>query len=435
MKTKYEWGKLVIKDRKMNKPQRENKSLKSILETTDAEMLIEAAEIVEYDFSQGDAQREKEKRENMIIETVGADLIIPQKPRIDQTRDVYKNEERKLFNEWKLKMNTLLREGGNMTPYERNLNVWRQLWTTLERSDIVVQIVDSRNPLLFYTKDVETLAPEKRHILLLNKSDLLTENQKNIWGDYFNEHGIEHFFYSAKDPEKRDELFDFLQAEGKTIGMIGYPNVGKSSTINSLFQKKVVQTSIVPGKTKSIQTLELHNMVLCDCPGLVFPSFITEKQELILSGILSLDHTKEVKECLKLLIERIGIRRLCWVTQVKEYVNDSRRTIEDNYLFALKKSSGRIEEGRMIKDLLKEYIEGKIKYVHSPPNVDPNAFNEENHYVPDSFIINEEVDCTWYSEERREKQKELEKQIDPQELLFSKKHYLKKGLFKHARLF
>jgi large subunit GTPase 1 len=56
------------------------------------------------------------------------------------------------------------------------------------------------------------------------------------------------------------------------IGMVGYPNVGKSSVINAVFGKKKVAVASMPGKTKHFQTLPLTDAVtLCDCPGLVFP--------------------------------------------------------------------------------------------------------------------------------------------------------------------
>ena len=79
-----------------------------------------------------------------------------------------------------------------LTPFERNLEVWRQLWRVLERSHLVVQIVDARNPLRFrcedleaYVRDVEGTEGEegtgknkRRSLLLINKADLLTANQR-----------------------------------------------------------------------------------------------------------------------------------------------------------------------------------------------------------------------------------------------------------------
>lgn len=89
---------------------------------------------------------------------------------------------------------TRLQEGEEflLTPFERNIEVWRQLWRVLERSHLVVQIVDARNPLRFrckdledYVKDVEGSEGEagsgpgkRRNLLLINKADLLTANQR-----------------------------------------------------------------------------------------------------------------------------------------------------------------------------------------------------------------------------------------------------------------
>lgn len=80
-----------------------------------------------------------------------------------------------------------------LTPFERNLEVWRQLWRVLERSHLIVQIVDARNPLRFrcedledYITDVEGPEGEKdtgkgirRSLLLINKADLLTQQQRS----------------------------------------------------------------------------------------------------------------------------------------------------------------------------------------------------------------------------------------------------------------
>ncbi|KAI5189410.1 large subunit GTPase 1 [Nematocida minor] len=429
MKTKYEWGKLVIKDKRMNKPQKENKSLKSVLETTEVDSLVEAAEIIEYDFSQNTSIKELTK-----IEASSEGLRIPEKPKHQLDREDYKNEERKVFNAWKLNMNAVLSNKGTITPYERNLNVWRQLWFTLETNDLIVQIVDARNPLLFYTEDIVKASPNKMHHLLLNKADLLTEEQKRKWSEYFADRNISHTFYSTLTSnsdellEKWKMLFPEITDRELKIGMIGYPNVGKSSTINSLFKKKVVQTSIIPGKTKNIQTMKLDGILLCDCPGLVFPTFVAEKSDLILNGILSLDHTRDVKDCLALIIERVGVRRLCYLTKVKEFVNDSRKPMQGNYVHWLKKSTGCIEEGKLIKGVVKEYIEGSIKYVHPPPNTDECEFNKDNHHIPDSYVINTEKNFDWYKELQMKQKEKEEEEAKKETLIYSKKHYLKKGL-------
>lgn len=75
-----------------------------------------------------------------------------------------------------------------------------------------------------------------------------------------------------------------------TVGMVGYPNVGKSSVINVLCGSKKVGVAAQPGKTKHFQTLNLtQSICLCDCPGLVFPSFASSKSEMVCCGVLPID--------------------------------------------------------------------------------------------------------------------------------------------------
>ena len=135
-----------------------------------------------------------------------------------------------------------------LTPFEKNLEVWRQLWRVLERSDIVVQVgaaaavlgallaasavaavfpgtvhrvsarprprhqrhrlcacvqvVDARDPLTYRSEDLESyclaLHPTKRTLLLLNKADLLPAALRSAWADHFDALGQDYVFWSAK---------------------------------------------------------------------------------------------------------------------------------------------------------------------------------------------------------------------------------------------
>ena len=72
-----------------------------------------------------------------------------------------------------------------------------------------------------------------------------------------------------------------------TVGLTGYPNVGKSSTINALFGSKKTAVAPTPGKTKHFQTLNITNdLTLCDCPGLVLPRYAQSKSEMVAAGMV-----------------------------------------------------------------------------------------------------------------------------------------------------
>ena len=79
---------------------------------------------------------------------------------------------------------------------------------------------------------------------------------------------------------------DEPSAKPVMVGMVGYPNVGNSSTINKLAGGKKVSVSATPGKTRHFQTIHIDSQLcLCDCPGLVMPSFSFGRSEMFLNGI------------------------------------------------------------------------------------------------------------------------------------------------------
>jgi len=295
------------------------------------------------------------KSYDSLIKKFGRFLCVPRRPPKEEYSNAAELEavENRMFIEWKRGLAQLAEgDGVVLTPFERNLELWRQLWRVLERSDIVVQIVDSRNPLLFRSADLEKYAsefdPPKKCVLLVNKADLLSKEQIDIWQKYFDEQNISAIFWSAtvlpKLPvveeedsvsEKEDsvseeddsvseeddsvskkfkrtsiseaeedfpyvndphELLTLLKGYATSsrpgvssvvVGMVGYPNVGKSSTINKIIGAKKTSVSATPGKTKHFQTLIVdEELTLCDCPGLVMPSFGFSSSEMLLNGKL-----------------------------------------------------------------------------------------------------------------------------------------------------
>lgn len=97
--------------------------------------------------------------------------------------------------------------------------------------------------------------------------------------------GIENASENQQDIKASKKAYD---PNLVTIGMVGYPNVGKSSVINVLCKKKLVGVAAQPGKTKHFQTLFIEkDLMICDCPGLVFPNFTSNRSEMVFTFPLS----------------------------------------------------------------------------------------------------------------------------------------------------
>ncbi|KAI1214761.1 P-loop containing nucleoside triphosphate hydrolase protein [Annulohypoxylon truncatum] len=397
-----------------------------------------------------------------------ARLTVPRRPKWDSstTADELDQLERESFLNWRRGL-AELQESNDllMTPFERNLEVWRQLWRVIERSDLVVQIVDARNPLMFRSEDLESYVkdvdPAKKNLLLVNKADMMTTNQRKAWAQYFKEKRIAYRFFSASlakqlidergledEPEEplvgesanpktiprsksdsasEDESDDDEEDSGVPldqnldddtriltveelediflkhaydpddpdkklqIGLVGYPNVGKSSTINALIGAKKVSVSATPGKTKHFQTIHLSDkVILCDCPGLVFPNFATTKADLVCNGVLPIDQLREYTGPAALVAHRIPQPFL----EAVYGIHIKTRPLEEGgtgiptaseLLAAYAKARGfktqgvgQPDESRAARVILKDYVNGKLLYVEPPPNGGDGAdFNRE----------------------------------------------------------
>lgn len=142
-------------------------------------------------------------------------LKIPRRPPFTSktTRLELEKQERESFLDWRRELARLAEDSSLLlTPFERNIQLWRQLWRVIERSHLVVQIVDARNPLGFRSADLEEYVKEvgsedgddivpgkgkRRSLLLINKADLLTYDQRLAWAEYFEAENIDYAFFSA----------------------------------------------------------------------------------------------------------------------------------------------------------------------------------------------------------------------------------------------
>jgi len=238
------------------------------------------------------------------------------------------SREERYFKQWLESVLVLdNHEAGHLGFFEQNLEVWRQLWRVVEISDILVIVADIRFPILHLPVslyDYITAAMKKPLVLALTKCDLVEASTVESWVktlqqqfpairvvplSIFNleEIGEEHKPKRYEDATGIKELLaacDELFPGNKnllTIGMIGHPNVGKSSLVNALAGKAVVSASKTPGHTKHFQTIFLsHEHVLpsgryiklCDSPGIIFPMLVPKHLQ-ILNGLYNVAQVRD----------------------------------------------------------------------------------------------------------------------------------------------
>lgn len=161
------------------------------------------------------------------------------------------------------------------------------------------------------------------------------------------------------------------------VGMIGHPNVGKSSLINGLVGKKVVSTSRSPGHTKHFQTIYLtKEIVLVDCPGLVFPAVNRPKSLQILCGLFPLAQVREPFSAISFLCERIPLEKIYGLK--KSDCDDSSGSWSSwdiTEAFAEKRGyylsrGGNPDMHRAGREILNDAVDGRLPIYWNAPEID-----------------------------------------------------------------
>ena len=194
----------------------------------------------------------------------------------------------------------------------------RAMQEDIKLIDVVIELVDARIPVSSKNPDIETLAGGKSRILLMNKSDMADPSMLDAWIRYYEKKGYLAMAVNSKkrnelkqvnaliqkackEKKERDRKRGILNRPVRAM-IVGIPNVGKSTFINSFAGKACAKTGNKPGVTKGKQWIRLNKQVeLLDTPGILWPKFEDQtvgqhlafigsiKDELIQSVELALD--------------------------------------------------------------------------------------------------------------------------------------------------
>ena len=171
----------------------------------------------------------------------------------------------------------------------------RQMQEDLKLIDLIIELVDARIPLSSRNPDIDELGKNKARLILLNKSDLADERYNEQWSAYFQKKGFYVVKVNAKSVAGLKSIQGAIQEACKAkierdrrrgiknrpirAMVVGIPNVGKSTFINSYAGKACAKTGNKPGVTKGKQWIRLNKTLeLLDTPGILWPKF--EDQEV-----------------------------------------------------------------------------------------------------------------------------------------------------------
>ena len=166
----------------------------------------------------------------------------------------------------------------------------RQMQEDIKLIDLVIELVDARIPLSSRNPDIDELGKNKYRLILMNKADRADREKTKQWTQYFKDKGFFVVSLDARTKNSMKSITDIVMEACKEkierdrkrgiknrpvrAMVVGIPNVGKSTFINSYAGKACAKTGNKPGVTKGKQWIRLNkNVELLDTPGILWPKF------------------------------------------------------------------------------------------------------------------------------------------------------------------
>ncbi|KAI1127418.1 nucleolar GTP-binding protein 2 [Nemania abortiva] len=262
--------------------------------------------------------------------------------------------------------------------------IWNELYRVLDSSDVVLHVLDARNPEGTRCRAVEQYlkkeAPHKHLIFILNKCDLVPTSVAAAWVRFLSKTVPTLAFHSSiTNSFGKGQLisllrqFSSLHKERKqiSVGLIGYPNVGKSSLINTLRGKKVATVAPIPGETKVWQFVTLMKRIyLIDCPGIVPPNAHDSPTDILLRGVVRIEKVENPEQYIGPMMSKVKRHHLSRTYEIESWKD------HHEFLEILGRKGGRllrqgeVDTDGVAKMVLTDFMRGKIPWFTPAPKAE-----------------------------------------------------------------
>ncbi|KAJ1828571.1 GTPase required for pre-60S ribosomal subunit nuclear export and maturation [Coemansia sp. RSA 2599] len=259
--------------------------------------------------------------------------------------------------------------------------IWNELYKVVDSSDVILHVLDARDPegtrCRHVEKHIKTEAPHKHLIFILNKVDLVPTWVTARWVKVLSrEYPTLAFHASINNSFGKGSLIQLLRQFTKlhtdkrqiSVGLIGYPNTGKSSIINTLRQKKVCNVAPIPGETKVWQYITMTRKIyLIDCPGIVQFSTTDTDTDIVLKGSIRTESLLTPEDYIPEILARV--RR----EYIQRHYNIDKWQDAHEFLTELAKATGKLNKGGepdmhvVSKMVINDWLRGRLPHYRAPP--------------------------------------------------------------------
>ena len=264
-----------------------------------------------------------------------------------------------------------------------------ELYKVIDSSDVLLQVLDARDPMgtrsPHIEKYIKTNCSHKHVVLILNKIDLIPIWATKRWLKLLSkEYPIIAFKSASFGNNKKSNTsfgrgalisllrqFRLLYKSSKrtiSIGLFGYPNVGKSSIINCLKNKKVCSVAPIPGQTKVWQYVSLFDkFYLIDCPGCVYPRLGDNIITYILRSVVRIHAIEHPEQYIEEILKRIRKEYIQKLYEIEIWQN------ADDFMKQIANKTGKLLKGgepdyhNIAVNILYDWQRGRLPWFISPP--------------------------------------------------------------------